>query len=195
MNNPLGTKGNLASAYSSLVSALWNQEYHFIQPLSFRKSIVKFAPAFDGNEQHDSQEFLAFLLDGLHEGELCRPPASSHLPRLTLLSSLPSPQISTASKSAPPQKKSLPSVKPSSTPFPLRSPPRKSGAPTNNGTTRSSSTGSRASTGPRSSARRAERTQSRTTRSCTSPSRYRLAGSAKESARWSSAWMGSSRRR
>lgn len=69
VTNPLGTKGNLASAYSSLVSALWNQEYHFIQPLSFRvsrdfdidsqksgltvlnscfeqKSIVKFAPAF-----------------------------------------------------------------------------------------------------------------------------------------------------
>jgi ubiquitin carboxyl-terminal hydrolase 8 len=35
-NNNLGTKGNLASAYSSLISALWQQEYHFIQPLSFR---------------------------------------------------------------------------------------------------------------------------------------------------------------
>jgi ubiquitin carboxyl-terminal hydrolase 8 len=89
-NNNLGTKGNLASAYSSLISALWQQEYHFIQPLSFRvrpqhasdcslcahaadrvgfeqKSIVKFAPTFDGVDQHDSQEFLAFLLDGLHE--------------------------------------------------------------------------------------------------------------------------------
>jgi ubiquitin carboxyl-terminal hydrolase 8 len=32
-----------------------------------QKSIVKFAPTFDGVDQHDSQEFLAFLLDGLHE--------------------------------------------------------------------------------------------------------------------------------
>jgi ubiquitin C-terminal hydrolase len=29
--------------------------------------IGKFAPQFLGYQQHDSQEFLAFLLDGLHE--------------------------------------------------------------------------------------------------------------------------------
>ncbi|CED83008.1 cysteine proteinase [Phaffia rhodozyma] len=66
-SNVLGTKGNLAQAYCSLISTLWSREFHFVQPLSFRKSIVKFSPIFDGTEQHDSQEFLAFLLDGLHE--------------------------------------------------------------------------------------------------------------------------------
>jgi ubiquitin carboxyl-terminal hydrolase 8 len=29
--------------------------------------LIKFAPQFKGTEQHDSQEFLNFLLDGLHE--------------------------------------------------------------------------------------------------------------------------------
>ena len=30
-------------------------------------TISKFAPQFSGNAQQDSQEFLAFLMDGLHE--------------------------------------------------------------------------------------------------------------------------------
>lgn len=28
---------------------------------------AKFAPQFTGMDQHDAQEFLAFLMDGLHE--------------------------------------------------------------------------------------------------------------------------------
>lgn len=30
-------------------------------------TIGKYAPRFNGSQQHDSQELLAFLLDGLHE--------------------------------------------------------------------------------------------------------------------------------
>ncbi|RCH85844.1 ubiquitin-specific protease doa4 [Rhizopus stolonifer] len=30
-------------------------------------AIIKFAPRFSGTDQHDSQEFLTFLLDGIHE--------------------------------------------------------------------------------------------------------------------------------
>jgi len=30
-------------------------------------TIGTFAPQFSGNDQHDSQELLAFLLDGMHE--------------------------------------------------------------------------------------------------------------------------------
>lgn len=36
-------------------------------PKGFKARIAQFAPQFSGYQQHDSQEFLAFLLDGLHE--------------------------------------------------------------------------------------------------------------------------------
>ena len=34
---------------------------------SMQDTVSKFAPMFSGSQQHDSQEFLAFLMDGLHE--------------------------------------------------------------------------------------------------------------------------------
>lgn len=35
--------------------------------MTFREALVRFAPRFSGFDQQDSQEFLLFLLDGLHE--------------------------------------------------------------------------------------------------------------------------------
>ncbi|RSH85154.1 ubiquitin-specific protease doa4 [Saitozyma podzolica] len=65
--NPLGTKGNLANAFAELLKALWKEDYTFLSPVTFRKNILGFAPQFSGTDQHDSQEFLSFVLDGLHE--------------------------------------------------------------------------------------------------------------------------------
>ncbi|KAL8278990.1 hypothetical protein RQP46_008659 [Phenoliferia psychrophenolica] len=65
--NPLGTKGALASAVAELIRAIWAQSYIFLSPVTFRENICKWAPQFRGTEQHDAQEFLGFLLDGLHE--------------------------------------------------------------------------------------------------------------------------------
>ena len=65
--NPLGTKGALANAVAELIRALWAQQYHFLSPVTFRENICRVAPQFRGSEQHDAQEFLGFLLDGLHE--------------------------------------------------------------------------------------------------------------------------------
>ncbi|GAA6049617.1 hypothetical protein JCM3770_005037 [Rhodotorula araucariae] len=65
--NPLGTKGALANAVAELIRALWAQQYHFLAPVTFRENICRVAPQFRGSEQHDAQEFLGFLLDGLHE--------------------------------------------------------------------------------------------------------------------------------
>lgn len=65
--NPLGTKGVLADAVAQLIRSLWSEQYRFLAPVTFREAICRFAPQFKGSDQHDSQEFLAFLLDGLHE--------------------------------------------------------------------------------------------------------------------------------
>lgn len=65
--NPMGTKGDVAKAFATLISMLWQEQYTFLSPVTFRKSITTWAPQFSGSDQHDSQEFLSFLLDGLHE--------------------------------------------------------------------------------------------------------------------------------
>ncbi|KAI0352107.1 cysteine proteinase [Trametes cingulata] len=67
MVNPMGTKGNLANAFANILRELWQGENGTLSPVTFRRSICSHAPQFSGSEQHDSQEFLSFLLDGLHE--------------------------------------------------------------------------------------------------------------------------------
>ncbi|KAG0092745.1 ubiquitin-specific protease doa4 [Podila epicladia] len=67
MRNVLGTQGRLAEAFSDLIRSMWSGQSLVVSPTSFRYAIAGFAPQFKGTEQHDSQEFLSFLLDGLHE--------------------------------------------------------------------------------------------------------------------------------
>eukprot|EP01103_Thecamoeba_quadrilineata_P004151 TRINITY_DN1387_c0_g1_i4.p1 TRINITY_DN1387_c0_g1~~TRINITY_DN1387_c0_g1_i4.p1 ORF type:complete len:787 (+),score=121.77 TRINITY_DN1387_c0_g1_i4:945-3305(+) len=66
-NNPLGMKGNLAEQYGSLMKQMWSGCYQSVPPKNFKWVLSKFAPQFSGYSQHDSQELLAFVLDGLHE--------------------------------------------------------------------------------------------------------------------------------
>ncbi|CAI0419696.1 unnamed protein product [Linum tenue] len=65
--NPLGMKGGLAVAFGDLLRKLWTPGSSSISPTIFKQRLATFAPQFSGYNQHDSQEFLAFLLDGLHE--------------------------------------------------------------------------------------------------------------------------------
>ncbi|XP_063220318.1 ubiquitin carboxyl-terminal hydrolase 32 isoform X2 [Bacillus rossius redtenbacheri] len=65
--NSLGMKGHIAKRYGELIQELWSGNYKTVAPLKLRWTIAKYAPRFNGFQQHDSQEFLAFLLDGLHE--------------------------------------------------------------------------------------------------------------------------------
>ncbi|CAI9100996.1 OLC1v1038210C1 [Oldenlandia corymbosa var. corymbosa] len=65
--NPLGTNGNLALAFGELLRDLWSCEEPAVAPRMFKGILGRFAPQFSGYNQHDSQELLAFLLDGLHE--------------------------------------------------------------------------------------------------------------------------------
>ncbi|XP_054718622.1 ubiquitin carboxyl-terminal hydrolase 32-like [Uloborus diversus] len=65
--NQHGMKGHIAKRYGDLVQDLWSGTSRTIAPLKLRLTIGKYAPRFNGFQQHDSQELLAFLLDGLHE--------------------------------------------------------------------------------------------------------------------------------
>ncbi|KAK4797362.1 hypothetical protein SAY86_029688 [Trapa natans] len=65
--NPLGMRGELAIAFGELLRKLWSSGRTAIAPRAFKGKLGRFAPQFSGYNQHDSQELLAFLLDGLHE--------------------------------------------------------------------------------------------------------------------------------
>ena len=66
-DNPLGMKGEVAYQYANLLKELWSKNGGSVVPRQFKRVLSKFAPQFVGMRQHDSQELLAFLLDGLHE--------------------------------------------------------------------------------------------------------------------------------
>ncbi|KAJ1052308.1 hypothetical protein FZC28_6671g2319 [Saccharomyces cerevisiae] len=71
--NPLGYHGYVARAFSDLVQKLFQNRMSIMQrnaafpPSMFKSTIGHFNSMFSGYMQQDSQEFLAFLLDSLHE--------------------------------------------------------------------------------------------------------------------------------
>ncbi|KAG7279753.1 hypothetical protein CRUP_021369 [Coryphaenoides rupestris] len=65
--NPIGMRGHMAKCYGDLAMELWSGTQKNVAPLKLRWTIAKYAPRFNGFQQQDSQELLAFLLDGLHE--------------------------------------------------------------------------------------------------------------------------------
>lgn len=89
--NPLGHQGHLAQVSAVLINTIWKKfnqtppgHHHqpkriaapgsyvmvnapAITPKTFKESLGKFNDHFQGNEQHDAQELMAFLLDGLSE--------------------------------------------------------------------------------------------------------------------------------
>ncbi|KAK7205197.1 hypothetical protein BZA70DRAFT_267727 [Myxozyma melibiosi] len=67
--NPLGMDGKVATAYSDLVHKIFQSKptLNSFTPREMKGVIGRYGPMFSGYGQHDSQEFVAFLLDGLHE--------------------------------------------------------------------------------------------------------------------------------
>ncbi|GJD10560.1 Ubiquitin carboxyl-terminal hydrolase 4 [Galdieria sulphuraria] len=65
--NPLGMKGVLAEEYFRLLSHIWSGNESSFAPRQLKFQIALHAPQFTGYQQQDSQELMAFLLDGLHE--------------------------------------------------------------------------------------------------------------------------------
>ena len=66
-DNPLGFKGELAKAFSFLIRKLWSGEYEYFAPKKLLSVVASRSSHFGDNEQHDSHEFMSYLLDGLHE--------------------------------------------------------------------------------------------------------------------------------
>eukprot|EP00977_Amphora_coffeiformis_P006390 scaffold1361_cov165-Amphora_coffeaeformis.AAC.12 len=67
--NPLGSKGKLVQAFSKLVREIWIDapSSGVLRPTNFKNELDEFAPQFKGTRQHDAQELLSILLDGIHE--------------------------------------------------------------------------------------------------------------------------------
>ncbi|EIW72145.1 hypothetical protein TREMEDRAFT_36466 [Tremella mesenterica DSM 1558] len=68
-DNPLGMHGQVAEAFGGVIEALWTLSgpHASFSPRQLKSTTSRFAPQFAGYGQHDTQEFIAFLLDGLHE--------------------------------------------------------------------------------------------------------------------------------
>ncbi|RHY30020.1 hypothetical protein DYB32_004728 [Aphanomyces invadans] len=92
-HNKLGTKGKVAVAFASLLANMWKPGSHsstqITSPFEFRKIFAKVKPQFDGCDQHDGHEFMAALLDAIHEDLNCpTPPHTSPKHATTLRMSL-----------------------------------------------------------------------------------------------------------
>lgn len=57
---------NSVTAFSEVIQELW-REQRVVDTSAFKDQIQKFAPRFMGYSQQDAQEFLRYLLEGLHE--------------------------------------------------------------------------------------------------------------------------------
>nr|XP_057934529.1 ubiquitin carboxyl-terminal hydrolase 2-like isoform X2 [Doryrhamphus excisus] len=73
------TNSALTDEFAKLTRSLWTSFNETVTPSDFRNQVQLYAPKFAGCNQQDAQEFLRFLLDGLHN-EVNRVTTSTRLP-------------------------------------------------------------------------------------------------------------------
>lgn len=66
-NNILGFNGRLAEVYAEFLDEMWKGHSRVSCAIDVKRVIAGKIDQFRGVEQHDSQEFLLHLLDGIHE--------------------------------------------------------------------------------------------------------------------------------
>jgi ubiquitin carboxyl-terminal hydrolase 4/11/15 len=67
-DNPLGHNGRMANAYYTVIDGIYGStSSSSFSPKAFKNSLGNAQPMFSGWGQQDSQEFLSFLVDALHE--------------------------------------------------------------------------------------------------------------------------------
>ena len=60
--------GFRSAGFVTLIGDMWNgNSNEVLNPASFKNQVQRFAPRFMGYSQQDAQEFLRYLLEGLHE--------------------------------------------------------------------------------------------------------------------------------
>lgn len=83
-NEKLPPPGSLMANFSTLLSKMWSGRYNVLQPTEFKLTLGAYHSQFKDYRQHDCQEFLALLLDTLHEQmNLAKSNKTSHMPRAT----------------------------------------------------------------------------------------------------------------
>nr|CAB3267547.1 ZF(MYND)-3 zinc finger protein [Phallusia mammillata] len=65
--NPLGMKGKMVEVVFELFKELWSRDKTSFSPIKFKEMVGLKEPRFTDYMQHDAQEFMAFLLDIIHE--------------------------------------------------------------------------------------------------------------------------------
>ena len=70
-NKKFGTKGEVTEQLASLMKAIWECRYSPSYTTEFKKVVAKYGSQYRGNDQHDAQEFLLWLLDKVHEDLNC----------------------------------------------------------------------------------------------------------------------------
>uniref|UniRef100_A0A672KEY2 Ubiquitin carboxyl-terminal hydrolase 2 n=1 Tax=Sinocyclocheilus grahami TaxID=75366 RepID=A0A672KEY2_SINGR len=67
LNNNNRTNTALMEEFAKLIQTMWtSSSSEAVSPSEFKTQIQRYAPRFVGYNQQDAQEFLRFLLDGLH---------------------------------------------------------------------------------------------------------------------------------
>ena len=62
-----GTKGEVTEQLAVTLKSIWSRQYNSEVSSQFKAYVEKYGSHFRGNEQHDAQEFLMWLLDKVHE--------------------------------------------------------------------------------------------------------------------------------
>ena len=65
--NPIGSHGEIIDKFAKLITHIWYGNKECLYPIQFKQAFGKIYQAFNDFRQQDSQEFISYLLDILHE--------------------------------------------------------------------------------------------------------------------------------